>query len=376
MSFVYKSNFPQNQKASYNEFDSIDFLLAGQDSVVLNSIRLEGVLTVQQSGAGLGTEKIRIDGMVGAHGLFESMTVETQTTGVIENIDAYPRMVKMMRVPEIRKDDLMSSKHVPELCVPNDYMTTQVLQGVIPMNSLKNAPVNSSFQPIAPDFSVMPMICLNRASTTDGSVPLLDLGKVGYLKLNVKLARVYEFLYGEQVDSNTSYSISDLKITYRSVMSGQSKPVQMRTISTFKSAVQSNLNNISARVPAIADSVLISFIQQAREQTAEYNNVALEEIPNIKFVDFVYNDNTNQIVSYQVKDRSELLDRAMDALRATGKHSANVKTLKANECFMLGINFNQFINWANNKLSINMSSDVQSSTPYAMYFMFNGLQEL
>lgn len=378
--FTYKSLFPSNQKDNYTEFDSVDFFITGADmeSLICNSIRLEGVLDVNNTTAGVNplTDKVYIDCLTGAHNLVESITTETQNKGVIENFTNYGRYVKMLRVGSITPDDTLNASYVSQLCAPNEYFTTRLLEGVVPYNTTNSDIVNNVIQPQSSDFSFKPEFCLNRAVSGDGSIPLLPL-KNGYVKVNIKFSRVFELLYGESVDSTYSYNVSDLRMTYRTVMEQPSAPLTMRTTSTFKTSAQSGLTNISARVPAICDSMVVSFILQEDEQTPQYNNLALQEIPNINFVDYVYNDSSNSIITYQIKDRIELLDRALEALRNTGKNSASVALLKSNDSFMLGLNFNQFIDFTQQKLSLNMSSNsVNNTLSYSMYFYFNGIQQL
>lgn len=378
--FTYKSLFPSNQKASYTEFDSVDFFITGSDmeSLLCNSIRFEGVLNVDNTTGPVDPliDKVYFDCLTGAHNLVDSITTETQNKGVIENFTNYGRYVKMLRVGSITPDDTINASYVSQLCVPNEFLTTRLLQGVVPYNTTKSNVVNNVIQPEASDFSFKPEFCLNRAVSGDGSLPLLSL-KNGYVKVNIKFSRVFEFLYGESLNSTYSYNISDLRMTYRTVMQQPTTALTMRTTSTFKTSAQSGLTNISARVPAICDSMVVSFILQEEEQTSQYNNLALHEIPNINFVDYVYNDSSNSIITYQIKTRIELLDRALEALRNTGKNSASVALLKSNDSFMLGLNFNQFIDFTQQKLSLNMSSDsVNNSNSYSMYFYFNGVQQL
>lgn len=379
--FSYKSQLPTNARSNYSDNDNIDFLLVGGagESLICNTLFLEGSLSVTHKTGGVGpTDKIYYDGMVGAHSFIDSLQVETQSGGVIENIgDAYPRTVKMLRSSSMTREQLISSKYVPELCAPSDYLTHFKLMGEMPLNSLKSDVINPNFEAITPDFSVKLNICLNRATTPDGSVPLLQLEKYGYVKLNLKLARLSEALFGEDIDNTTDYTITDLRLVYKSMMQPASQPVIMGTTTTFKSVIQSSLTNISARVPTVANSVLVSFIQQNQEQDTNFNNLLLQEIPNIKFLEFIFNDDSNRVITYQLKDKPDILNRAMNAVKMTGNNSAQAKFLKGNDGFLVGTDFGgQFIDFTNQKLSLNISADTNNSNPYTMYFYFNGIQEL
>ena len=95
----YHSVQPSNVKETYTEFDLVDFELTFENrKIVANSLRLEGdvgFFTDNTAAARLTNEEVRIDQFAGAHSLFESITTEVQTMGVLENFQEYPRYVRM-----------------------------------------------------------------------------------------------------------------------------------------------------------------------------------------------------------------------------------------------------------------------------------------
>ena len=172
---VYHEIIPNNLQTSYTEFQNVDFELSFPNRKInLGSIRLEGELEVKYDGvflnstaqkdpAGAGGEvnqkDIKMDGMVGAHSLFESITTTVNQPekgkNVIENLNEYPRYAKMANSATSGRDDQNNSNNVCELKSPLDQYLNNVLQGVFPKADL-TASVRKN-----PDFSVRPLFCLN-----------------------------------------------------------------------------------------------------------------------------------------------------------------------------------------------------------------------
>jgi hypothetical protein len=57
----------------------------------------------------------------------------------------------------------------------------------------------------------------------------------------------------------------------------------------------------------------------------------------------------------------------------TGDSDTSLIKQSGDDCFLLGLNFGQYIPLATTKFSINIESAVQSGTPYIAYVHFSGL---
>ena len=77
-SFMYHTVIPENNKGSFTEYDNVDFVLTFEGRALnLNSVRIEGDLTVKQDGAILSSDAnffkdIKLDHLAGAHSFVES----------------------------------------------------------------------------------------------------------------------------------------------------------------------------------------------------------------------------------------------------------------------------------------------------------------
>ncbi len=212
---IYHSVEPQNLKDNYTEYDQVSFDLSLDEgrAYLLNSIRLEGELQVYEGSAKITTQNVKMDCKIGAHSLFESLSVETNA-GLIEHIADYPRVVKQRADATLCRNDMFNSKYVSELRSGDDEITANVLRG---FKTLVGSNVTS--ESFSPDFSLVPDICLNNALGD----PLLSAGKVGSLRLTVTLNRVFNALFGA-VTSNTSYQVKDFRVCFTSLPSPSNVP--------------------------------------------------------------------------------------------------------------------------------------------------------
>lgn len=373
----YNQVLPVNNKDTYQEQDSIDFQLDfPNEALVLNTLKLTATLQVRQAGLPLANgQDVCIDGMVGAHAVVDAITTDFRNSGQVENIsDAYPRYVRMMRDATMDKEDLLNSNYVAELCAPSDAELTPVLlQGI---NALNVA--DSGFllaENLDPDFSILPMFCMNRASapTAPGSMPALDYEKSGTIRINVKLSRALDVFYGEDVDTSTSYILTNLRLQYETVPKMVASPnLNMEALINIKSTVESQFTNLSSRVPGVCRSVAISFIEQTHETNSAYNNFETEVVPAITEVKFISNG-AQDYITYNVENTSEILSRYVEAFVDTGKNNMTLEMLKANRSFGVGLNFGKFYDLTQQQFNVQISSSVSSSSPMTAYLFFHSL---
>lgn len=376
--FQYHSVIPENNKSSFSEYDNIDFVMTFENRAMnLNSLRIEGDLSVTQDDKALSDttnffKDIKLDHLVGAHSLCESVqTSFFNGSNLIENLSEYPRYCKMKNACRKARGDMNNGSNVCELLAPTDAMTNLVLKGVTPPANAKSTS-GDIVAPLAPDFSFKPEICLNNA-TSDG-MPVLPYGKSGAIRLTINLARVNAVLFGVDVDpSKTKYSVSNLQVTFSSVPESQeqmSNKVVMNTIQSIKPSVESGFANIGVKVPAICNACSISFQKQNEENTPTNNNLQLQKIPNLQEVQYLFNDSTNSLVSYLLRDYEEVVNRGIESMFSTGRNSLGMQTLAENDGFVAGLYFDDFIDLRNQKFNFQVNSGISGGSSSMLAYLY------
>lgn len=372
-SWQYHSLIPENNKSSFTEFDNIDFLATFEGrSMNLNSVRITGEVAVRHgnpslplSDASNHKKDIKLDRLVGAHAFIESIqTSFFNGTNLVENLNEYPRYVKMKNAGRKGVNEMNNGSNVCELLAPLDDMTTLILKGTTPPSQTTPAQ-----DPLDPDFSIKPEFCLNNAT---GS-PHLPYSKSGAVRITINLARTFACLYGLDVDSTTSYTISNLKLSFSSVPEDPSHMEEksvMRTIIQLKQSIESSFANIGVKVPEICDRVSCSFQLQNQENTAKNNNTELQKVKGLTEVQFLMNDSTNSIISFLLRDYEEVISRYIGSFYDTGKNALSVNQLNNNDGFGVGIDLDNFYDFRNNRFSLQLSSAVNSSADNLLIYMY------
>jgi hypothetical protein len=372
-SWTYHSVIPENNKSSFGEYDNIDFLATFEGrSMNLNSVRITGELAVRNGNPSLPlsdatnhTKDIKLDRLVGAHAFIESMqTSFFNGTNLVENLTEYPRYVKMKNAGRKGVNEMNNGSNVCELLAPVDDMTTLVLKGTTPPS--QTTPAQS---PLDPDFSIKPEFCLNNATGN----PHLPYSKSGAVRITINLARTFSALYGLDVDSTTSYSISNLKLSFSSVPEDPShmddKSV-MRTIINLKQSIESSFANIGVKVPEICDRVSCSFQLQNQENTAKNNNTELAKVKGLTEVQFLFNDSTNSLISFLLRDYEEVVSRYIGSFYDTGKNALSTNQLANNDGFGVGLDFDDFVDLRNQRFSLQLSSAINSQADNLLIYMY------
>lgn len=374
MSISYRSAIPENNKASYSDFDTIDFVMTYENqSLVMGSVRLEAEVEVLQNGLPLNNnanvaKDIKYDRHVGGHSFVESIQTEVLSE-VIENITEYPRMVKQYSVARDNQGDMFNSSRVCEMKMPQDPMTTIMLQGEEPPAQNAN-PLREN-----PDFSVKLDFILNSRDET-----LMPYAKTGAIRVSVNLARLNSCLYGNDVDGNTTYSLKNVRLVYKAtddMPEDMNAPIVVRKRQCIKQSIETPLANIQAQVPsANVEAFSASFQLQSKENTPKNNNLALEKIPELSELQFLFNDSTNQAITYLMRSNSEVLYHYIEALGFTGRNQVAVENMNSNEGYGVGYRFNQPISLMNQKLSVQINSKISNARKMVIYMFFHSVMEI
>jgi hypothetical protein len=270
---LYHIAHPEATKSTYTENDQLHFGLdfAGRQ-IILNSVRLEGEVKVYSTGTTDLTDPsdASFDCKVGAHSIIRTCVTSFQNQGLIENIIEYPRLVKMKAEASKSANDMLQSNYVCELRAPtkdiNELMVRRknpkAFNGAVQGANVGDLGALPAAAIVYPDFSIVPHICINQAVA--GS--RMSSRTSGSIRLSIILERSMGVLYGRSVTTDYNYVLSDVRMAFMSVPdSGKPPPIKMRTSLCIKSSLTSAFTNIASKVPAVCDSMSISYLPHARE---------------------------------------------------------------------------------------------------------------
>ena len=377
---IYHEVIPNNLQSQYGANENVDFEISVPNRKInLGSLRVEGELEVKYSdnflnsvtsvdGSAINVKDIKMDGLVGAHSLFEQITtsISQPQKNIIENLTEYPRYVKMAMSATSGVDDMLNSNNMCEMKNSLDAFTNPVLQGVVPPTAFAANPLR-----LNPDFSIKPLFCMN------SSVGSASFRQVGDVQISLTLSRMNAVLYGNDVNSKVTYVIRDLKLRFTSSPDdGTDQALLLKTKLNLKQSIQSSFANIQTRVPAICSAVTVSFQPQIQENTPTYNNYQLHEVPNLIQTQFLFNSSTNTLISYLIKSISEVQTRAIDSMLDTGRNALGTQKLANNNGFLVGLDFGEMIDLSNSKFSLQLQSQVSSAVPLICYMYFHSFTEL
>ena len=119
-----------------------------------------------------------------------------------------------------------------------------------------------------------------------------------------------------------------------------------------------------------------SFQVQANENTAVNNNLELNKVPSLSQTQFLFNSSTNTLVSYILKNNSEVIDRAIDSMLDTGRNALSPQNLDNNNGFLLGLDFDDMVDLSNQRFSVQLTSGITSLVPMVIYMYFHSFVEL
>ena len=344
------SIYPQSQKNSYTENDSIDFLLTFDDVLKPNSVYLTGELAITFAG---GATEVFCDGMCGVHNFFTSWNTEIDGT-FIENIQEYTRYYKQKHNGLETTAQIFSEGKGDWRA--DDAMTKYILQGL-------------GVDPNHLPFSLQPDTCLNRMKGHIQGKPI---------RINTRLNVKNDALYGADV-ANASYTITNLQLHYRTQelpKENDREPVEMNIVNAVRNSIVSSTHNFSSNIPLEAClGVSGCFIKESDLTTATLNSVKMEQVPSLSRIEYKLAD-ANGYLSYSLKDREEILYNYLQAIQSR-KHNAIrlQKLVDENEGFGIGLKLNG-VDLSKNKISVNVASGIDNTAPYVMFLFFTGLVRL
>lgn len=375
-SIRYHGVRPENVKPSYGEFDTVDFLMSFENRKYNGgSCRLIGKVKINYpEGVEPLTTKVSYDGPVGAHSFIDRVDTSSAVYGSIENVSDYSRFISAKAQSSLAKEDMFNSVYVCENRVPDEVLSNLMLKGMVDYtkNTVTTFAGATGFVKDL-DFSIKLDVALNNL-IGDTKLPY---AKTGDLKVSLTLARNVAVLFGDsRIGTTINYQLSDLMLVFTTSPDNlqYSPQYSMRVKTGIKQSVQSSFANISTKVPIVADSMFATFILQDNENSALQNGMKGEEIPNLKELQFIWNDALNQEFTYTIKSREETLYNYVKAVsKVVSSNNCSLNVLASNQGFGVGISFGGAVDLSKSKLGMNILSDITNGNPYVAYLFFGGI---
>lgn len=360
---LYHQVEPQATQDKYTAFDNVDFVInVGEGRRLLkNSVRILGDLQINTTGSTRSVGNVGFDRVAGAHAFIDSCQVSSINQGLIENITNYGRWVSMAGHASYDRNDMVNSNLACELRASKQTITDFYGRGIVTETDGSGVAVQTTDA----DFSIKPICALNRMSGDD-----LPSSKSGAITLTINLQRDRVVLMGDAQVADSNYELKNLRVTYQSVADdGSSSQTGMRTIYNIKSNILSGAASISANVPALCSSVVMSFCDTAVENQLNENSLGLEEPQALTEVQYLFNDQTNSLITYVLEDRTEMLERFIDAMGVSGHNQVSKDVFKSNQGFALGLDFDGLVDLSKNRFTVQLQTGANNSPSNAyLYF--------
>lgn len=353
-----KSITPRTQLAQYGPNQEINFeLLHDGEALKANTLYLTGKLVV--NGAVANAEHF-FDNYTGIGSFFEN--VNTRCDLYQEVISNYPRLIKMKNVCNYSPDQLCAGlKNTSEMLCPHLSKTPTILASA--------TGAGNSFS-----FAHFFNIGLNQM-TGD-----LDSAKSGKINLSFKLVASQKAFFGGASAADT-YTMTDLELHYMTAPVG-SPSVSIRIVEDTQKLIQTSNTTVANTFVNPIDSVLVSFSTVDSENTATQNTLVCQN-PKISKMSWVYNDMSNQLVSYEIESLEEQMLSGFYVIDSMGcaidlREKIVLATQdavhSATDKFVVGLKVGQLMDFSRSGLGLNVRIDNLTQQYYAHFYGFGSKQ--
>jgi hypothetical protein len=337
------------------------------------SFRLCGEVVLQRTDGGVqaDSDKVYVNSFVGAHSFIDQVLTETRNFGLLSTESYYGRYVNMKLRTNTQKDSLISSKYAPQLITPDDGLSGALLKGV-KLYDNSGAEITTHNR----DFCIEPEFILN--STSPDINGYIQFSKTGEIKITLRLAENSRALFGDDAP-NYEYVLKNVRMSYNTFQDdGQQRALVMRHIRAYKQSFNSKNATIASKVPAVAESCVLSFVSQSQELSTYRDSLELQRPTDIKSLTFLFNDAENYI-TYPITAPSEIMRRGIEALNPTFTSSQCDLTqtiAEANKSFIAGLRFSRPIDLSRNKFTVDLETEITSTAPYVCYMFFEAIKQI
>lgn len=373
---LYHIAQPENVKTIYEELNNVDFKISAPGRALLaGSVRLVGDVAVTANTSFVADEdgnlnRVMYDGFIGAHSFVDSVTVAFSTSGQVENIRFYPRYVAAKAKASIAPSDLYNSVYTVEQRTPNCEHADLLLKGSTVDPTLDEFDLTLT-RPM--DFSLKVDCCVNNPLGNN----MISFDKNGDLTLSLTVARSVYVLYGDSaIGSAKVLNLSNLRLMYSTVADvPKPMPVQLKVETDLKQSIQSSNAVITTKAPIVANSFFITFVRQQDENNALINGMEGQRLPNVRRVEYTWNDSLSNQYRYELESEEEFLSNYIKAVNSAivAENNASLNVLASNDSYGLGLSFGSFVDLSQSKIGIRIDSDVSNLDPFTAYVFFTGV---
>jgi hypothetical protein len=362
----YRFTDPVSQQPTYTQNGTVDFVVKAVNEKLTPSFALTGDVTFfhnQSTGSKpTNAQEILFDPEAGFHSLFKSMIVTSNNQGVLESVNEYPQLVKMTHFATVLRDSLGTE-------------TMNAVEGVC-----TNETVAMGMAKDTRSFVLLPKICLNTLTSA------MSDSVTGDIKIRIQLAPNREVLYGEDASSASGYSISNLRLLWRSYDDDKVKePVALTVYGSNQASISTNLKNLSTFAPLVSDSVKMCFIPTAELTDYTKNFLRMSAPPSVPLnsttgnatnygfnsVNFMVNDTGTGLTGFEFTSEEEILWNALRSFNNEPKKFAvTPQSYRAGreDGYMVGMNFGKLIDFKSNKFQVTLSSAIQTAFTVRLFF--------
>jgi len=365
-SIQYHEVQPQNQQDSYNQFNTISFeILSDGRKLNPNSIRLDFDLEVFKTGATRAgaTDKIYANKNILAHSFFESFQTTIQSRGLIENLQEYPRWANIHATATHNVNDFQTCGFQAE----GRQLLNEAAAAALQRQSCHSSDAAAHY--VNPAFTIKPLIGFNRMMG-DG----YSFSKNGFIRIDMNVARNLTAIYGSDVAADASFALKNVRLRYTTRPDdGSQGKILMNSYVQVKATSTSQNYNVDSRVPSKAvNGVVISFLETAHESSTRDDTYRLEKYPSLDEINYRFNDAQNRFVTYSVTHLGDQVKKGIQALSDGGVAMANRLNIAANEAFIVGLPFQEYVDLSTQKFSVNLKSTSTNlnTSPRNVYLFF------
>ena len=380
---------PTSSSDTYTPNQTVDFhLQVPGRKLINNSVRIEGTVTVLRSdGTTIITQadNVKLDAFTGAHAFIAQMSSEVESKGMIETLNNYPRYVAVSAKASMSPDDTLSMKMQAEMrCGGRSDNGKYALQRVITRSQSQGATAPAVTDSEPASFSIKPMCAINRASGNDYS-----FDRLGFMRLSLILAQNRDAIFG--FDSTTlagaladrkpcTYTLSNLALRFSSVPEdGDSSPALYRSYFSTVNSVSSTASSFVSRVPSKrVNGVTCVFIKQSAARAFDQNSQELQVVPQFDSTEFLFANSVSSGIEYRITDDHEAIERGIQSLSSTGHSNVSVQTLQGNDGYVLGYNFDSYMDLSQQLFSqrLVLNSTTITTEPLDCTSYFGSLLEM
>lgn len=292
-----KSLVPRTQLPSYAPGQEINFELIHEgEALKANTVYLTGQLVCQVAG-NVAAQKF-YDNFTGIASFVENLNVKCDLFSEI--ITNYGRHVKMNNCGTLSPD---------QLCVGLKN-TSELLQ---PMTEQTRVLIHDSANASRPaSFAHKLMNCLNNMSGD------LDYARSGKIQLSFKLPSVSKAFFGADVAASVlNYTWENVELHYMTVPAG-SPSVSIRIAEDTQKLISTSNTTVFNTFINPIDNVLVSFAPTTCETEATQNFLVCS-MPDIQKLSWVYNDQSNRLVAYEIETKEEQILSGYSVLASMGQ---------------------------------------------------------